>query len=155
VARRHRRRRARIYNRALSYQEIQRLFIWVINDPAGVPGLTTGVSISLVVSSNPQLRQEVSPHHSPNSTAINSYALNSPTPTPVLARPQHTGQIADAIDLHDRFARGTSMPDSREKASMLTNLPPPRTRSGDRTFFLPQLALVVSMLVMSTAILLH
>jgi hypothetical protein len=47
------------------------------------------------------------------------------------------------------------MRDSREKASMLTNLPPPRTKSGDRTLFLPQLALVVSMLVMSTAILLH
>ena len=47
------------------------------------------------------------------------------------------------------------MPDSREKGSMLTDLPPPRTKSGDRTFFLPQLALVVSVLVMSTAILLH
>ena len=47
------------------------------------------------------------------------------------------------------------MPDSREKASMLTNLPPPRTKSGDRILFLPRLALVVSVLVMSTAILLH
>jgi hypothetical protein len=35
---------------------------------------------------------------------------------------------------------------------MLTDLPPPRTKSGDRTLFLPQLVLVVSVLAVSTAL---